>query len=177
MADMRSAMKRAGYSDRQGSGHGHRRGQERPRGQQAAMPTLPRTYFLAGDEEPPCLDTAFVSKDNLDRTARYLRYNAKPALTTGQIRRFFNHCRAIERRLVVEGEPWKRVAASFEMLGCHAQNAQAASKIPREFQKFIDENVARVTSSTDPKTAFMKGFLPHFEALVGFGAAHLKPGA
>ena len=78
---------------------------------------------------------------------------------------------------MVANESWKRVAASFEMLGCHAQNAEAARKIPREFQGFIDENVARVTSSADPKTAFLKGFLPHFEALVGFGAAHLKPGA
>ncbi len=68
-------------------------------------------------------------------------------------------------------------AASFEMLGCHAQNAQAAQKIPRDFQKFIDDNVDWVTSSADPKTAFLKGFLPHFEALVGFGAAHLKSGA
>ena len=140
------------------------------------MPTLPPAYFLAGGEEPPCLDTAFVSKRNLDGMARYLR-SAKPALTTGQVRRFFNHCRVIERRLVVANESWKRVAASFEMLGCHAQNAQAAGKIPREFQRFIDENVSRVTSSADPKTSFLKGFLPHFEALVGFGAAHLKSGA
>ncbi len=177
MPDMRSAMKGAGYSDRQGSGHGRRRGQEWPRGEQTAMPTLPRSYFPTVDREPPCLDTAFVSKRNLDGMARHLARSARPALTTGQIRRFFNHCRVIERRLVVEGEPWKRVAASFEMLGCHAQNAQAAHKIPRDFQRFIDENVDRVTSSADPKTAFLKGFLPHFEALVGFGAAHLKSGA
>ena len=177
MPDMRSAMKRAGYSDRPHGGHGHRRGQERPRGQQADMPTLPSSYFLAADEEPPCLDTAFVSKRNLNEMARYLAQDARPALTTGQIRRFFNHCRVIERRLLVEGESWRSVAASFEMLGCHAQNAHAARKIPREFQKFIDENVARVTSSADPKTSFLKGFLPHFEALVGFGAAHLKLGA
>ena len=176
MPDMRSEMKRAAYGGGPRGRPGHRRGQERPRGEQAAMPTLPPTYFLA-DEEPPCLDTAFVSKRNLDGLSRYLAHSAKPALTTGQIRRFFNHCRVIERRLVVEGESWKRVAASFEMLGCHAQNAQATRKIPREFQGFIDDNVARVTSSADPKTSFLKGFLPHFEALVGFGAAHLKPGA
>lgn len=177
MADMRSAMKRAGYGDRHGSGHSDRRGEKRHRGQQAVMPALPRTYFLAGDEESPCLDTAFVSKRNLDGMARYLVYSAKPALTTGQVRRFFNHCRVIERRLVVANESWKRVAASFEMLGCHAQNAQAARKIPRDFQGFIDDNIARVISYADPKTAFLKGFLPHFEALVGFGAAHLKSGA
>jgi CRISPR type III-A-associated protein Csm2 len=106
--------------------------------------------------------------------ARYLARDARPALTTGQVRRFFNHCRVIERRLAVDGEPWTRVAANFEMLGCHAQNAQAAGKIPREFQRFIDDNVARVTSSADPRTSFLKGFLPHFEALVGFGAAYLK---
>ena len=174
MPDMRSAMRRAGLGDKPRGGHSQRRSQERARGERTEMPRLPPSYFLPSDKEPPCLDTAFVSKRNLDEMARHL---AHAKLTTGQIRRFFNHCRVIERRLVVEGEPWKRVAASFEMLGCHAQNAQAAHKIPRDFQGFIDENVARVTSSADPKTAFLKGFLPHFEALVGFGAAHLKPGA
>ena len=177
MPDMRSEMKRAGLGDRPRSGHDHRRGQERPRGEQADMPTLPLSYFVAADEESPCLDTAFVSKRNLDKMAHCLARNARPALTTGQVRRFFNHCRMIERRLAVDNEPWNRVAASFEMLACHAQNAQAAGKIPREFQKFIDDNVARVTSSANPERSFLKGFLPHFEALVGFGAAYLKPRA
>ena len=174
MSDMRSSMKRAGFGERPRSGQGHRRGQDRARGGQAVMPKLPPSYFLSVEEEPPCLDTAFVSKRNLNAMARSLARDARPALTTGQVRRFFNHCRAIERRLSVDGEPWKHVAASFEMLGCHAQNAQAAGKIPREFQTFIDDNVARVTSSSDPRTSFLKGFLPHFEALVGFGASYMK---
>ena len=174
MPDMRSAMNRAGFRDKPRSEGGHPRDQGRRRDERTAMPSLPATYFSADAQDHPCLNTAFVSKGNMDPMARYFAKDARPRLTTGQVRRFFNHCRMIERRLALDGEPWERVSASFEMLSCHAQNAQAAGKIPDEFQRFIEDNVARVVSSADPKTSFLEGFLPHFEALVGFGAAHLK---
>ena len=160
MSDMHSAMKKVGYSrDR------------RPRG---AMPTLPESYFSIDDQGKPCLDPDFVSKRNIDRMAQYFAYEAKPRLTTAQVRRFFSHCRMIERRLTIDGETWQRVSAGFEMLSCHAQNAKAAGKIPGEFRDFVDANVSRVVSSEDPRTSFLDGLLPHFEALVGFSAAHLK---
>ena len=174
MADMRSAMKNAGLRDRPKSSRGGQRDQNRWRDEQAAMPALPDSYFTSDGKGRPCLDTAFVSKRNMDQMARCLA-GARPGLTTGQVRRFFNHCRLIERRLTIDGETWECVAASFEMLGCHAQNARFAGKIPDQFQAFIDANVGRVVSSKDPRASFLAGFLPHFEALVGFGARHLKP--
>ena len=72
MPDMRSAMKRAGYGGGSRGGPDHRRGQQPPRGERARMPALPPAYFLVADESPSCLDTAFVSKGNLDAMARYL---------------------------------------------------------------------------------------------------------
>jgi hypothetical protein len=38
------------------------------------------------------------------------------------------------------------------------------------FHDFIRRNVAAVHSEKE----FLQGFLPHFEALVGFGSLHLK---
>lgn len=67
------------------------------------------------------------------------------------------------------------MAADFEELVFHAQYAQSWGKIPREFQEFIDDNVRRVKAAEgQQQEAFLEGFLPHFEALVGFAAAHLR---
>ena len=100
----------------------------------------------------------------------------RSALTTGQMRRFFNHCRELERQLKVEGKSWERVSAKFAGTSAHAHNAAAASKIPTSFRDFIDENVKRTLKATKPKDAFLRGFMRHFEALVGFSAQKLKKG-
>lgn len=138
------------------------------------IPPLPDSYFIM-DEGKPCLHTAFVSKKTVDPLALSLA-RANPGLTTGQIRRFFNYCRDIERKLNVDGESWPKVAADFQSLSAHAHYACPGrnNKIPVEFRQFIDDNVNRVTSSDDPRVAFLEGFVPHFEALVGFGAAHMR---
>ncbi len=144
-----------------------RRPDNRPRG--GALPEFPKSYFNNDDDGQPYLLPAFVSKD-VDALANHL---AGGNLTTGQARRFFNHCRKIERRLNF-GESWEQVSASFELLRVHAQNANSARKIPRDFHRFIDDNVSRVTSEDDREKAFLEGFLPHFEALIGYGSAHMK---
>ena len=36
--------------------------------------------------------------------------------------------------------------------------------------RFIKDNVRRVLDDSDPREAFLRGFLPHFEAMVGFSA-------
>ena len=172
---MQDAMKKAGIHpnpgnptrerrpDRGGSSHG---GPSREN-----LPKFPDSYFAADSQGRHYLQPDFVSKKNVDPWAKHL---AKFRLTTGQMRRFFNHCREIERRLKIDGESWHQVSASFESICYHAQNAVSANKIPREFRDFIDHNVKRVVSSGKPEEAFLQGFLPHFEALVGFGAAYLK---
>ena len=141
------------------------------------MPTFPDAYFAPDENGAPCLQTDFVSRAKMDALARFLTGDDRyTKLTTGQARRFFNHCREIERRLTIEGESWSEVAASFQSLSAHAQYASSGQtpKIPYEFQRFIDDNVDRVSSADDPRDAFLRGFLPHFEALVGFGAAYMR---
>ena len=169
-----------GGGQRRGRGRGGQRGgqggnQRRDRNQPPRnMPTFPNAYFAPDERGVPCLRTDFVSRAKMDDLAKTLARSAHPNLTTGQTRRFFNHCREIERRLEVEGESWGEVAASFQQLSAHAHYASSGRKIPHEFQRFIDDNVDRVASADDPRDAFLRGFLPHFEALVGFGAAHMR---
>ena len=164
-----------GGGRQRGRGRGGGGRQRRDRNQPTRdMPTFPNAYFATDERGVPCLRTDFVSRANMDALAEILARGARPNLTTGQTRRFFNHCREIERRLEVEGESWREVAASFQQLSAHAHYASSGRKIPPEFQRFIDDNVDRVASADDPRDAFLRGFLPHFEALVGFGAAYMR---
>ena len=139
------------------------------------LPGFPDTYFGNDDNGRGYLRADFVSKQNVEPWAKHLARNSSPNLTTSQMRRFFNHCREIERRLNVDGQSWAQVSARFESLCSYAQYARSANKIPEEFKRFIDDNVRRVTSAQDPGKAFVDGFVPHFEALVGFfAAAHMR---
>ena len=165
---MRHAMRKAGLEPRRQDRRGGQRGA--PHG---PPPKFPDDYFATDSSGERYLRPEFVRKQQVDDLARRLA-NSRPGLTTGQVRRFFNHCRLIERRLSIDDESWERVSASFESLSYHAQNAAGSNKIPRDFQDFIDANVKRVSSADNPKNAFLKGFVLHFEALVGYGAAHLK---
>jgi CRISPR type III-A-associated protein Csm2 len=97
--------------------------------------------------------------------------NGDPQLTTGQLRRFFQHCRGIETRLKSGTAAWARIRPQFEFLDAAAADAygKQSRKIPDVFYHFIRRNVAAVKSEKD----FLEGFLPHFEALVGFASLHL----
>ena len=160
------------------SGRGGGRRQNRDRVQAPRdMPSFPDAYFAPDENGALCLRTDFVARAKMDALAQFMASDDRYVkLTTGQARRFFNHCREIERRLRVEGESWDEVAASFQSLSAHAQYASSGQspKIPYEFQRFIDDNIDRVSSADDPRDAFLRGFLPHFEALVGFGAAYMR---
>ena len=173
--------------DRRGRGSGSgggrrddRRGQGGGGGRQdEPWPEFPAVYFGTDQEGNRYLLTDFVSKEKVDAWAMRLGNDreVRPRLTTGQLRRFYNYCRIIERQLKVEGRSWEQVAADFEKLVVHAQYARPPRnpKIPREFQEFIDANVERVKAAEgQQREAFLEGFLPHFEALVGFAAAHLR---
>ena len=96
---------------------------------------------------------------------------ARPELTTHQVRRFFQHCRAIEARLRA-GASWAGEQAMFRKLDIAAADAfgKSPQKIPERYTSSSRENVAAVRTEKD----FLDGFLPHFEALVGFGTQFFR---
>jgi CRISPR type III-A-associated protein Csm2 len=113
------------------------------------------------------LRNEFVARDIVTPIADAMK-NATPSLTMHQIRRFFQHCRAIEAKLRANTSSWAAEEATFRQLDVAAADAFGKNppKIPELFHEFIKTNVAAVKSEKD----FLKGFLPHFEALVGFGS-------
>lgn len=112
----------------------------------------------------------YVSRERMEPLIQAMA-QGDPKLNQHQIRRFFQHCRALEARLRARKDTWPALEAEFCKLDAAAADAAGKSppKIPPLFHDFIRRNVAAVRSEDD----FLKGFLPHFEALVGFGTLHL----
>ncbi|MCI0642071.1 MAG: type III-A CRISPR-associated protein Csm2 [Gemmataceae bacterium] len=122
------------------------------------------------------LRSELVARDAIQKLAKQMAEDwPRDGKPTHQVRRFFQHCRAIEAKLRAKASTpellnatWAAEEAAFRLLDVAAADAFAKSppKIPQLFHDFIKSNVAAVKNEKD----FLKGFLPHFEALVGFGA-------
>lgn len=158
--------------------------QQRDRGQRHERPPekslhdlwpeyLQGGYFDANGH----LKLEYVSRAKVEPLIKEMS-RAFPPLTMHQLRRYFQHCRGIEAKLKQQSSPeaqqasWELERASFYKLDSAAADAygKQQKKIPRLFHDFIKRNVETVRTKDD----FLKGFLPHFEALVGFGAQHLN---
>jgi CRISPR type III-A-associated protein Csm2 len=128
---------------------------------------LKEGYFDANGHLRP----EFVARAKVEPLVRAMS-SAHPRLNSHQVRRFFQHCRAIEARLKAGTSSWGAELAHVKKLDIAAADAFGKSqrKIPALFHDFVRENVAAVRSERD----FLDGFLRHFEALVGFGSQHLQ---
>ncbi len=117
------------------------------------------------------LKIEYVSRERIEPLVKAMCQD-RTGLTTHQVRRYFGHCRAIETRLKSSGATWTAVWPEVKKLDVAAADgfSKQSPKIPRLFHDFIRRNVERIKSEKD----FLKGFLPHFEALVGFGQAHFR---
>ncbi|MBM4023951.1 MAG: type III-A CRISPR-associated protein Csm2 [Planctomycetes bacterium] len=124
-------------------------------------------YFDPGGNLRP----DYVTRDRIMPVVQQL---ARENLTAHQMRRFFQHCRALEAALL-RAKPdssWPQQRTNLMRLDVAAQDAFGKSppKIPSLFHDFIRRNVGATKTEKD----FLQGFLPHFEALVGFSSGVLK---
>lgn len=149
--------------------HNQHRGSQRP---ETTLSQLWNSYLQDGYfDAAGNLRIEFVARHRIMPIAKAMS-EAKPSLTMHQIRRFFQHCRAIETKIRAGTSTWSAEEAAFRQLDVAAADAFGKSqrKIPEIFHDFIKSNVAAVKNEKD----FLKGFLPHFEALVGFGSQYFK---
>lgn len=148
------------------------------RGDRSSGPPGPRSieglwpgYLKEGYFDGGHLRVEFVTRERVEPLVQAMA-NGQPALTTSQLRRFFQHCRRVESRFRHDRAEWGKVRPAILFLDAAAQDAfgKPEPKIPELFFDFIRRNVAAVKGPDD----FLEGFIPHFEALVGFGATHIK---
>ncbi len=156
----RSGGQRPGYG-----GGGHRQADDRFANDWPDY--LKDGYFDANG----CLKIEYVSRDKVEPLVKAMCAD-RTGLTSHQIRRYFGHCRAIETRLKSGGATWESLWPEVKKLDIAAADGAAKQppKIPALFHDFIRYNVAAIKTQKD----FLDGFLPHFEAIVGFGQAHFK---
>ncbi len=111
----------------------------------------------------------YVHRQRADELARAL---ADAGLTRTQLRRFFQHCRALETRLRSKQATWRSIAPDVTAIDSKAVASlrRANAAIPELFYDFLVKNVAAIASEKD----FLEGFLPHYAAVVGFGAAYIN---
>jgi len=128
------------------------------------FPGYLRDGYFDGDR----LRGEFLERTRMESLARAMAF-AHHALTSHQVRRFFQHCRRIEARLR-DGSAWPKEEADFLKIDAFAADALAKKKAPPIFEDFIRRNVAAVRDERD----FTKGFMAHFEALLGFGARYFN---
>lgn len=110
-----------------------------------------------------------VRAEKIEPLARAM---CEAGLTTGQLRRFFQHCRGLETQIKSGAASWSQVRSKVDFLAAAAADAygKIPPKIPSLFYSFIRRNVDCVKNETD----FLLGFLAHFEALVGFASLSIK---
>lgn len=159
------------YSPRPGYGN---RGRGRGNTQQPrrSLRELWPGYLEGGYfDEHKHLRPEYVCRERVEPLVRAM-CEQPPGLTTHQIRRFFGHCRALETRLRSMGAAWGDVRPLVCKMDAAAADGASKQrhKIPELFHEFIRTNVAAIRTKED----FLEGFLPHFEAVVGFGQRYFK---
>lgn len=86
-----------------------------------------------------------------------------PKLTNGQLKRFYSHVKTAEKSYQYSGDQEKLVL-DIKTLNSFVAEAQGKKKVPKEFYDFIRLNTEAVKSKKD----VLKGFMPHFQAVVGY---------
>lgn len=128
-------------------------------------------YLAQGYFKEGFLVADYVRRDRILPLVRAFAA-ATPPLTNHQLRRFFQHCRAVEARLKRNSGEWPQLEVEFRRLDMAAADAfgKKDRKIPKIFHDFIAMNSRTVQGKDD----FLKGFIPHFEAVVGFSSGILR---
>jgi CRISPR/Cas system CSM-associated protein Csm2 small subunit len=155
MPDIRDAMGRAGFQDRQPEG---------------GRGSGPRNVFGPGYPEYLTKDghtrVDLITKEAEAVAARF----ESDRLKRHQLRSFYDHAKRQLRRLEY-GAAFGEVHAEIARLKAFAADRAARSDnaVPPSFKRFIDLNV----DAAKDEVLFRKGFMPHFEAVVAY-YAHVK---
>lgn len=163
MADMKDALRGAGFQDRPAPGGGP----GRPRGGPGAPGGVSQSPFPPGYPE-------YFGPEGHTRPELLLEEAEKVAacfegqgLKRHQLRAFYDHAKRQLQRLQY-GASFGEVHPDIAKLKAIAADRAGRSEnaLPARFKEFIDRNIAAARD----QRSFEKGFMPHFEAVVAYCA-------
>jgi len=162
MPDMKDAMRGAGLQGgRPQGGQGgpaQGRGESRGGGENLFQKGYPQYFTPDGH-----LRVEVVTVEAEKMSERFER----DRLRRHQLRAFYDHAKRQLQRLTY-GAPFGDVLPEIGRLKVFAADraGRTDNALPASFKQFIDRNVEAVVD----EKAFRKGFMPHFEAVVGYCA-------
>jgi CRISPR type III-A-associated protein Csm2 len=118
--------------------------------------------------KPGPLKLYYVEKDVLDAMVQDFE---RDGLKMHQLRRFYNHCARIRKRLRNGESDWDHEKENVVRLTTFTASAKGAKKIRDGFRNFLDYHV---TSMIHSERDFLDGFMKHFEGVVGFASLYLR---
>jgi len=160
MPNMKGAFRKAGFGGgppASGPGQGRTAG---PASLRSVVPADYPKYFTAEGH----LRVELV-KDEAEKIARCFR---ESKLTRNQLRSFYDHAKKQLQRLGY-GTAFGEIHAEIARLKAFAADraARSSNALPAAFKEFIDRNV----NAVNDEKSFKNGFMPHFEAVVGYCAS------
>lgn len=135
-------------------------GQGRPPSQQSGLPAgyLQNGYFDQEGNINPDLITTIA-----EQVARVLL--EKGAMSSTQLRRFYNKARSIKDRLDT-GASFPQVVSKIRELERDAVYSVGREVAPEVFRQFMERNVRLAEKG---QKEFEEGFLQHFQSVVAYG--------
>lgn len=106
--------------------------------------------------------------DSLAEDVALILLDAKPKITTHQIRRFYNTTRNLNLRLIREHN-FENIRIELLSLKKHASIQTARELVPEPFLNFITKNIELAKKD---ERSFRLGFLPHFESVLAYFTYH-----
>ena len=128
------------------------------------LPDFPAAYFEADGRGQLYFAPAFVAKQQVLPWADRL---SADGLSVTQLRLYFDYCCDIRQHLQHDDKSWEQVRREFDWVYGQLRNAPGED-IQGAFQNFARGNAERVGRADDKKRAFLEGFMPSFEALIGY---------
>lgn len=126
-------------------------------------PAQPERYFSAND--PKAVDTELLGA-KAEQVARNLA-----EVPASQLRRFYAEVTALKRRAELADVSDEEIRAQLTLLRAKAAYTwQRQNRYPGELVAFFNRHAASVKTKHD----FLRGFQPHFEAVMAFHKAFEK---
>jgi len=121
-------------------------------------------YFneVLENENEFCLKKEFII-DFPQNLSKYFTKNLN-INKSSQIRKYFDQCKLIESKLKISNDFNCAVSELYQIIPL-ANSAKEKKHISHEFFQFIEANINEASKS---KENFAKGFIPHFQSLIGY---------